>query len=387
MGVAFVPIGGELDALREVGVGLPVEPEMGLRDVEHQEVGLMEGIGIRDILEGAFSVELREEGGHLPDWGDALRARAKVPALAVSGGFLQHLTCQEEIATQRLQDMLPGANGLGTSDFNRSAGLQGPDAIGDDAILGPVTTTNHITCPTAGNGNMVGFAVVLRVEETPAPGTDGNLGSPLGRAIGIIAAHGFVFTIAPDLFTVLVALIGGNHDHHPYTVCDTGSLHDVDGAHDIGLIGLNGNLVTETYQRLGCEVEDYLGLILGKDGLHFCSVANISAEISLDFPTYAREDIVILFRIGIQPYPDDLGSQFVEPDAEPRAFEACMSCDQDTLSFESTVENVYHSYLMSSDTGTERSHFFQGARSSCRSLSRRFFSRMLSMHCQKPSWI
>ena len=51
MGVAFVPIGGELDALGERGVGLPVEPEMGLGDVEHEEVGLVEGIGIRDILE------------------------------------------------------------------------------------------------------------------------------------------------------------------------------------------------------------------------------------------------------------------------------------------------------------------------------------------------
>ena len=115
MGVAFVPIGGELDALGEVGVGLPVESEMGLGDVEHEEVGLVEGIGIRDILEGALSVELCKEGGHLPDRGDTLRARAEVPTLTVSGGFLEHLARQKEIATQRLQDMLPGTNGLGTN--------------------------------------------------------------------------------------------------------------------------------------------------------------------------------------------------------------------------------------------------------------------------------
>ena len=119
------------------------------------------------------------------------------------------------------------------------------------------------------------------------PGADGNLCRALGGAIGVIATHGFVFTIAPELFTVLVALIGGDHHHDLHTVGHPGCLHDMDGAHDIGFVGLYGDLIAETHQGLGCQMEDHLRLVLGEDFLDPLTIPDICPQVGLDLMTYA----------------------------------------------------------------------------------------------------
>ena len=89
-------------------------------------------------------------------------------------------------------------------------------------------------------------------------------------------------------------------------------------------------------------MEYYLGLVLCEDILHPLTIANIGSEVSLDLLTNAGENVIVLRGIGVQPHPNDLGTQFVQPDAEPRALETSMTSDQDTLSKESTVKDVYH---------------------------------------------
>ena len=241
--------------------------------------------------------------------------------------------------------MLPRADGLRRTDLNGTTCLEGSDAVGHDAVLCPVTTTDHITGSDTGDGDMVLLTIVDGIEETATPRTDGNLCSTLTAGVRIIATHGFVFTIAPDLFTVLIALVGGNHHHDPDTVGDTSGLHDVDAAHDIRGVGLDRAFVTESDEGLGSEVEYDLRLVLRKDCLHLLTVADIGPEVGLDLLTDARKHVVVFVGIGIESYADDLCPHLMEPDAEPGALETGMAGDEDPSASEDAIETIFHHRL------------------------------------------
>ena len=49
--VTLVPVGGHLTALVDIRAGFPTQTEPGLADVEHQEIGLVEGMGVGDVLQ------------------------------------------------------------------------------------------------------------------------------------------------------------------------------------------------------------------------------------------------------------------------------------------------------------------------------------------------
>ena len=123
--------------------------------------------------------------------------------------------------------------------------------------------------------------VIGRIEETAAPRADGNLGRTLGGRIGIVAPHWLVLSITPDLFTVLVAFVSGDHDGSTDAVGMADGFHDVDGTHDVSFVGLYGNVVAEAYQRLGSQVEHHLGLVLVEDVLHLLAVTDIGTDIGI----------------------------------------------------------------------------------------------------------
>ena len=89
--VTLVPVGGHLTALVDIRAGFPTQTEPGLADVEHQETGLVEGMGIGDVLQLPLAVITGQQGGHLPDGGDALHAGTEVPTLTIFRRFLEHL--------------------------------------------------------------------------------------------------------------------------------------------------------------------------------------------------------------------------------------------------------------------------------------------------------
>ena len=92
----------------------------------------MKCIGIRNIRQRTLSVVFRQLRGNIPYRCDTLRAGTEVPSLTVSGGLLKHLGGKEHIAGERLQDMLPGTDGLRASDLDESVGLQGADGVDGD---------------------------------------------------------------------------------------------------------------------------------------------------------------------------------------------------------------------------------------------------------------
>lgn len=88
--VVFVPVDGESDGGCEVEAGLPAETQTGFADVEHQELGFMEGMGVGDIAECAASVAVDHFGGNVPYGGDALEIGPEVPPFAVADGVVPH---------------------------------------------------------------------------------------------------------------------------------------------------------------------------------------------------------------------------------------------------------------------------------------------------------
>ena len=73
--------------------------------------------------------------------------------------------------------MLPRAYRLWTTDINWLTSLQGTDAVWNDAVFSPITSTNHITGTDTGKTYIMFLTVILRIEETSTPALDGNLAS------------------------------------------------------------------------------------------------------------------------------------------------------------------------------------------------------------------
>ena len=61
-------------------------------------------------------------------------------------------------------------------------------------------------------------------------------------------------------------------------------LHDMNSTHDISLVGLNRNVIAETYQRLGCQVEYDFGLVLPEDVKHLLAVTDVGSRLSASWP-------------------------------------------------------------------------------------------------------
>ena len=103
--------------------------------------------------------------------------------------------------------MLPRTDGLGITEGNGLHYVQCPHGIGDNAILGPITSTDDIAGTGAGNADRpflkVGVALSGR----------GNLSHCLAGAIGIMPAKRIRLLVGTTRLMVLVTLVrGDNHN-------------------------------------------------------------------------------------------------------------------------------------------------------------------------------
>ena len=237
--------------------------------------------------------------------------------------------------------MLPGADCFRTTDFYWFACFQCLDAIGDNSIQSPVATAYHISGSYTGNALAV-FFIRSGMKEAPTPGGYGYFSRTFTTGIRIVSAHRFVLPISPDLFPVLVAFIGSYHHAHFYTVCKTNSFKNMDSPHHVGLIGLYRNVITQTYQRLGCQMEHNLGLILPEDFFDTFTVSDVGTDICLYSLPDAGKHKVVTLRKRVLSHTDNFGTQLVQPDGKPATLETGMTGDKHTLPAIEIMENVYH---------------------------------------------
>ena len=92
-------------------------------------------------------------------------------------------------------------------------------------------------------------------------------------------------------------------------------------------------------------MKDNLRLILPEDFLHSLSVADVNTDVGLDPLSNARQDKIVLVTIWFQTNTNDLCPHFMEPDAEPRAFEAGMARYKNAAVLVTTIKNVNHKNL------------------------------------------
>src|ERR1019366_1166058 len=74
----------------------------------------------------------------------------EVPGFAISRALFPELFRQHQIAGQRLQNILPGANGVRVANAHRLASHDGAHDVGNEPIFRPVAATNHVTSPYRG---------------------------------------------------------------------------------------------------------------------------------------------------------------------------------------------------------------------------------------------
>ena len=134
---------------------------------------------------------------------------------------------------------------------------------------------------------------IRRIEETATPRRYGNLSSSFRRRIWVISPHRLILSIAPDLFFVLIAFVGGNHHTHFHALRSPYGLHHVDGSHHVGLVCFDRYLIAQPHQGLGRQMEYNFRLILLKDFLHLLPVPDIGTDISLYFTSYTGKHKIV----------------------------------------------------------------------------------------------
>src|SRR5665647_1082039 len=104
--------------------------------------------------------------------------------------------------------MLPRARGLRAANFNRLTFAPGADAIGNDAVQSPVTTTDDVSGTGGAKSNLAAFFL----EKGMKIAFENDFGSTFGAAVYIPATHRVGFLVAPYPFDIVVTFVAGDHN-------------------------------------------------------------------------------------------------------------------------------------------------------------------------------
>src|SRR5262249_48713093 len=100
--------------------------------------------------------------------------------------------------------MLPGPPGSFVPNRDWFSFLQRADAVWDDTIGCPITTSNHVSGPIAGYFNRM----ILK-KRSPVR-ANGDFSGCFARAVRVMSTKGIFLSIPTPLFAVFVAFVGRN---------------------------------------------------------------------------------------------------------------------------------------------------------------------------------
>src|SRR5271166_1751031 len=89
---------------------------------------------------------------------------SEVPSFTSRGSIRAQRFCHGNVAAQRLQNMLPGADCMWVANANWTLIDERADNVGHKPSLCPVAPTYHVACAYGGNCNSVA-TIIGRVEE------------------------------------------------------------------------------------------------------------------------------------------------------------------------------------------------------------------------------
>ncbi len=231
------PVHGQAQGPFQVQFRAPVEAMRSLRNIELEQCRLMRMIAGIDAPRRAFT----PEGGELVHdpfhWLGVVTAWPEVESFCENHTIAIKTFGERQVAAQRFQHMLPGADGARASDDHWFAQSESRENVGDQSVSRPVAAANHVPCTHGRQGHAI-LTIFIGFEKRVAIGRGHELSAALATAVGVVAAHRLVLTVGPDPFLVLVALVGGHIDHGAHGWALAYGLQKVDGAHDVGGVSL-----------------------------------------------------------------------------------------------------------------------------------------------------
>ena len=270
---------------------------------------------------------------HIPHREHGFVLRAEIPCLTEHLRLLPQLLAKAQIARQNIQHILPRLGCIGVADGKGLAGLHGADAIGDQAILGPVAAAHHIAAAAHGN------ALALRQQKGTAIGSDENFRCRLAVAVGVKPAQQLVGA-ALAVGRLLGAAIGGNKNTAAAFGRGANACQHIQGADHIDGIGFVGAFIAKAHQRLCRQMKHHLGLVGGKNFQNTAFIANIGA-LQCDFfckTCCGKHAVRAAGAAGRAHHPGPHGTQ---PQAQPCAFKAGAAGDQSGFIFpECRIDHV-----------------------------------------------
>src|SRR5204862_1971988 len=147
-----------------------------------------------------------------------------------------------QVAEQRIEDVLPGADSVRLSYLQRCRRLPGAQRVRYQAVCRPVAAADDV----AGAGACYGDAA-LRKESLPIA-VNQDLGRGLAGTVGVIASQRIVFTIGAWRHQVPVHLVRRDHHGDARPIGLTERVEDVERAYDVGGEGVERLPIARAHQ-------------------------------------------------------------------------------------------------------------------------------------------
>ena len=173
--------------------------------------------------------------------------------------------------------MLIGTSGIWVAHDYLPMGNCSAHTIGHDAVIGKISSANHISCSS---GRYRDFTIG---KETALVAMSHQFGARLRVGVWIKTIEQFILAITPSPLPVEIHLVGRDIQERAHRWALSQTLHHVNRSHDIGLIGITRLLIAVTDNRLSSKMHNDLGTRILKRLLQVVKVADITDHRMADF--------------------------------------------------------------------------------------------------------
>src|SRR5450755_2309534 len=263
--------------------------------------------------------------------------RTNIKWLAVNIYFLfREDLCGAQVAAQWFQYVLPGPGGIWIPDLNRLCLIPGTETVRHDPVERPVPAPDYIARPDRSQPDFGFRFTKIRMKIS----FDYEFRRALGSAVRILAAQCILLPVSPDPFHVVVTLITGDDHGMAWFGNRSQCLQYIGRTHGIGLKGIQGILIRNRNDGLGSQVKNKIRLHTRKYFFHLRRITDI-LKMMLRFFGQFQFLKQRWIRRDVLRNTDHIGTQAIEPKAEPGSFETGISSYNYFFIFKNVVEHIH----------------------------------------------
>lgn len=223
-----------------------------------------------------------------------------------------------QVRNERLKYVLVGTDRIGVAnDHGRAAGDR-TDAVGNDAIIGKVSPTDHVARARRGYGTPPrGVSPRLGRKETLGVRMRYELGAALGVGVRVEAIELVILLVAiARPLEVFVDLVGCDVKERGNGIALAHAFEHVDCSHDVCLVCIERPLIRFEHDWLGGKVENRLWLEIPEGVGQGIVIANVRIRLPHTLPQ--RGDLPKAWVRGrLERITGDIRTKLAEHGAEP----------------------------------------------------------------------